>query len=119
MDIVGKRFTNKLGAEFEVVAQSYSTSKNKYYLITFTQTGYTANITKTMIYKGNIKDPFHPSVCNIGYRGRCELNCKTREYRVWHNMLNRCYNQNSTEYKRYGHKGVTVFERWHLFLEVE
>ena len=30
-------------------------------------------------------------------------------------MINRCYNKNSTEYKRYGAKGVQVCDRWKNF----
>lgn len=36
----------------------------------------------------------------------------TPEYNVWCNMLQRCYNPNSTSYKNYGGAGVTVCDRW-------
>lgn len=41
--------------------------------------------------------------------------CKTKTYSVWAAMLNRCRNENVKEYPRYGGRGVTVCERWHLF----
>lgn len=40
---------------------------------------------------------------------------KTRTYRTWKEMHNRCKNKHATQYKWYGAKGVTVCERWHKF----
>lgn len=34
------------------------------------------------------------------------------EYRNWHNMKNRCLNQNIPEYKWYGARGIRVCDRW-------
>lgn len=40
---------------------------------------------------------------------------QSTEYTAWWNMLQRCYNPNSHNYKWYGAKGVTVCERWKRF----
>lgn len=40
---------------------------------------------------------------------------KTREYRIWMLMLQRCNNPRSTSYRFYGAKGIRVCERWHSF----
>ncbi len=37
---------------------------------------------------------------------------RTSEYRSWEAMISRCTNINSTDYARYGEKGITVCERW-------
>ena len=37
---------------------------------------------------------------------------RTREYNSWAMMRNRCESKNSTSWKNYGHKGVTVTDRW-------
>jgi hypothetical protein len=37
---------------------------------------------------------------------------KTREYKIWVFMLQRCYNPATNSYKYYGAKGVTVCDRW-------
>lgn len=40
---------------------------------------------------------------------------RTRMYKAWTGMLQRCNNPNSVEYSRYGGSGITVCERWHDF----
>ena len=37
---------------------------------------------------------------------------KTKEYRSWCAMTNRCLHPSASDYSRYGGKGVTVCERW-------
>ena len=36
----------------------------------------------------------------------------SKEYASWSNMLTRCYNPNSTQYKWYGGRGIKVCDRW-------
>lgn len=36
-------------------------------------------------------------------------------YRIWADMLQRCENENSPNFKYYGAKGITVFQEWHEF----
>lgn len=36
----------------------------------------------------------------------------TPEYRVWKNLMTRCYNQNCRSYARYGGRGIQVCKRW-------
>ena len=36
----------------------------------------------------------------------------TRLYRIYHNMIERCYNPNKPDYCWYGGKGVAVCEEW-------
>ena len=38
--------------------------------------------------------------------------CKDRLYKVYHNMKNRCYNENSDDYKYYGGRGITICDEW-------
>lgn len=37
-------------------------------------------------------------------------------YRTWQNMRRRCFNQNCSDYKDYGGRGIKVCERWSSFL---
>lgn len=39
----------------------------------------------------------------------------TPEYRTWANMIQRCTNEKSRMYYRYGGRGITVCERWRKF----
>lgn len=56
---------------------------------------------------------FAPTVCNIGYLGE-DYNKNTDKglYTRWVNLINRCYNPNSNNYKTYGEKGITVDKEW-------
>lgn len=40
---------------------------------------------------------------------------KTKFYRCWGNMRQRCNNPNNTAYARYGGKGIKVCDRWNTF----
>jgi len=37
---------------------------------------------------------------------------KTRVYRIWKNMKERCRNKNKSNYKYYGGRGISVCEEW-------
>jgi hypothetical protein len=37
---------------------------------------------------------------------------KTKEYRTWRHMIERCYNINNPRYKDYGGRGIIVCEEW-------
>lgn len=37
---------------------------------------------------------------------------KSRLYKIWLGMKKRCYNQNSTNYKNYGNRGISVCDEW-------
>lgn len=37
---------------------------------------------------------------------------RTRLYRVWANMIQRCYDPKHTHYHRYGGRGITVCDEW-------
>lgn len=39
----------------------------------------------------------------------------TRVYNTWVSMLQRCFNTNREQYKRYGGRGITVCDRWKQF----
>jgi hypothetical protein len=42
---------------------------------------------------------------------------KTRTFKSWESMLQRCTNPNAPDYHRYGAKGITVCSRWTAFVE--
>lgn len=117
MNFIGQVFQNKLGYTYRVVEFISSDSKNRYYKVKFDKTGYELVTTKSAIKRCAIKDPYQPSVANVGYVGEMHNQATTQGYiyRIWHNMINRCYLPTSKEFPRYGALGVTVDERWHNF----
>lgn len=41
---------------------------------------------------------------------------KSKIYRVWASMFDRCYRENDKAYKNYGGRGITVSKSWHRFV---
>jgi hypothetical protein len=41
------------------------------------------------------------------------LNENKRVYNIWTNMKQRCENENNTDYKNYGARGITICDEWH------
>jgi len=70
---------------------------------------------KTMgnIKKGNVKYPFHPSVCGIGFYGTEEILDKFA-YQKWVDMLKRCYDS-KTQVEHPSYIGCSVDIEWHNF----
>ena len=68
------------------------------------------------IKKGSIKNPYHPSVCGVGYLGIGKYKYKSySNFRnVWVNMIRRCYDVKTQE-KQPTYKDVTVCEEWYNF----
>jgi hypothetical protein len=44
--------------------------------------------------------------------GHARRGRKTREFKIWQSMLNRCFNPTTINYKYYGARGIVVCERW-------
>lgn len=43
--------------------------------------------------------------------------CETRLYNIWGGMIGRCYRENSKDFKRYGGRGVKVYDEWRKSFE--
>ena len=78
------------------------------------------NILKNRIYKnivkGNIKNPFHKSICRVGYFGAGKYSRKKhlKIYQTWQSMLQRCYDEKLQE-KYPTYKGCQVGGNWYNF----
>jgi hypothetical protein len=70
----------------------------------------------SQLRNGLVKNPNHPSVCNIGFIGIGIYFPKThlRIYKCWKSMLGRCYNED-TQLKQPSYIGCAVCERWWNF----
>ena len=90
-DCVGKVYKSKSSGDFKVV--KYNDSKNVE--IRFLKTGFETSATLGNIRKGEVKDPYSPSVYGVGITGTKyppKINgVNTKEYELWTGMLKRCY----------------------------
>lgn len=48
----------------------------------------------------------------IGHNQKTHGLSKTRLYKVWDGMHQRCYNPNNSRYKHYGARGITICKEW-------
>lgn len=80
---------------------------------------YTTVVTLGNLNKGKVKNPYHRSVCGVGYMGVGPYTSRingniTTEYSVWSSMLSRCYNH-TVHLKQPTYINCTVHEVWHNF----
>ena len=91
-DCVGKVCKSKLSGDFKIV--KYNDNANVE--IRFLKTGFQTVTRLHHIRNGEIKDPYLPSVHGVGVLGakyQSRVNgVLTKEYALWYNMLERCYN---------------------------
>jgi len=77
------------------------------------------NIYYVRVKRGEIKNPYHPSVYGVGYNGVGKYIISiggrhTKAAQTWKGMLERCYDEKSFN-KRTTYIGCSVDERWHNF----
>ena len=56
---------------------------------------------------------YHASI--IGERSKTHGMSKTRLYRIWKGMRNRCYNEHIPGYEHWGGRGIVVCDEWQTF----
>jgi len=108
---IGDIYITKQGYNIELIEHtSYNDN-----LIRF-ENGHIVKSAMKEVLNGGIKNPFCPSVCNIGYFGvggyKSKNNDKkTIEYQTWRDVIKRCYNEKQLiRYPTY--KNVTMCEDW-------
>lgn len=96
-DCVGKVCKSLNSGGFKIV--KYNDNRNVE--VQFLKTGYEATVELVQVKRGNVKDPYVPSVCGVGIVGAkypITINSiLTKEYTLWCSMLKRCY---SNAYKK-------------------
>lgn len=112
---VGEKWTTNEGYEVEIIEYFNNTDCT----IKFEK----GHILKGIWYKhlksGTIKNPNHPSVFGIGYKGEGNylLSFKGKNtlcYTLWNNLLRRCYSEKSF-IKHPSYIGCSVHPDWHNF----
>ena len=84
--------------------------------IRFLQTGTEVEVYVRAAMHGRVKDPYFPTICNIGYVGNTYTDGDHRPwYDKWKAMINRCHNPDDKRYINYGAQGVTVCNEWLSF----
>ena len=115
MSKVGERFVTNEGYVIEVI--KYSNYKDCDIKFATGLILYRKNFSS--IKSGAIKNPYHPSVHNIGYLGEGKYtpsvnNRLTKIYNTWSSMLERCYCQKYQErYPTY--VGCSIIKEWECF----
>ena len=116
-DLIGKTFQTYRGTKYRVI--DYINSKNV--LIEFCDDfKFQKKVTVKYMNVGKIKNPYDITICGVAClgvlpNGTIPSTTKfSKEYRVWHGMLQRCYDSKSLE-KYPSYVGVTVDSRWHCF----
>lgn len=89
-------------------------SKYDYFKVRFLDTGTEKEFRSSQIKDGCIRDPYAISVCGVGCTGDIKTKGKYKTlYGVWHDMINRCYNEKCKHHEAY--KNVKVANRWLVF----
>lgn len=55
-----------------------------------------------------------PTMCGVGYHGSIDVDCKSKSYIKWHDMMNGYYNDKFHD-RQPQYKGYTVGEEWHNY----
>ncbi len=118
-DCVGKVCKSKLSGDFKVL--KYNDARDVE--IQFLNTGYRKVAEMKEVRNGSVKDPYSPSVYGVGVSGTKyppTINgVKTKEYALWHSMLERCYSDNfKSKYPTYeGCEVSDKFKSYEYFYE--
>lgn len=71
------------------------------------------NINYHNLKRGQVKNPYHPSVYGVGYIGVGKYSCKDEKiYRLWSNMIKRCYYK-PLHIKNKSYTNAKVCKKWH------
>ena len=110
-DCVGKVCKSKSSGDFKILKYNDTTNVE----ILFLKTGYETAVELGNIKKGDVKDPYSPSVYGVGILGTkypsAVNGVKTKEYKLWQSMLERCYSD-SYKKKHLSYQGCEVSENF-------
>ncbi len=118
----GSVWDSKLCGSFEIVGQLPAERVNgknyTYYRVQF-PSGYVTHKQACAIYRGQVRDPYYPTVCGVGYHGEglfvASVGGKyTKQYWLWRNVIERCYSERKqSECPTY--VGCTMDDSWLCF----
>lgn len=87
---------------------------NHLYKCKFLENGYETFALKVHIKQGNVANPLTKNVLGIACIGDGKYNYANnlQLYKIWYDMIYRCYSLKSERYNDYGNKGIIVCEEW-------
>lgn len=109
-DISGERFNNLIALNFE-----YRDKNHHHYWKFRCDCSSEFIARKSAVISGNTKRCRNCSLYERRKRATTHGLSKTRLYREWAGIIQRCESERSTSYNRYGALGVSVCEEWHKF----
>lgn len=74
--------------------------------------GKTVNVVAGALRSGNTRSCGAVDCCTRTKHGHTARGKTSAAWRCWNNMIQRCFNPNSSWYHRYGGRGITVCEHW-------
>lgn len=115
---VGETYEHPVYGKYSIV----ELVKGKKAVIEFENTRFRCLCSINNVIHQRVKDPMFAIICGIGYIGIRKSNklnpSKSQAYRIWLNMIKRCYDNNIQE-KRPTYRGCSVCEEWHCFATFE
>lgn len=112
--MVGDIRTSNSGRKFEITA-IYQKHGHKYCDVRFLESGYVDSIRYDSMEQGWVKDNLAPVKAGEGCVGYINTRDHWHEYKIWVNMIARCYDPRDKAFPYYGARGVTVCDRWKRF----
>lgn len=107
--IVGDICMNNQGCLLEILNIR---SKSEVKVIFLDKNQYTCVTSLESLRDGGVRNVYHRSVFGVGFIGDFSEGSDTEVYRIWQQMLRRCYSEEwLRKYKSYS--GCTVCEEWH------
>lgn len=114
---LGGTYEYPSGLRFSLIREDFSLNR-KAFEIEFEKTHTRKIYSKTEIEFGRCIDYNIPTVCNIGIVSEYLINkfpsclIKQKFYKVWHDILNRCYNKKDKDYIFYGNRDIQIYTEW-------
>lgn len=121
---IGKIFNSNNFGQFKILGKitpvfnEFEENSGTRYKVQFIDTGYITYPLYSAILHGRVKDNLVPIVANVGFIGSDITITRLPYYplyKVWNDMINRCYNPNDNSYQYYGAIGVSVDPSWWNF----
>lgn len=107
--------TNQKFNRLEVKDRSHVDKWGQWHWKCLCDCGKLVTVKGTNIRSGSTKSCgcLNKELCASG-KHRTHSLSKTRLYSIYHSMIQRCYNENSTNYSSYGGRGIVVCDSWLL-----